>query len=157
VDSGEGWTFTVRYTLKDGKQIQKAYPVRRESPAWNVLQKTFCTAERMLGYDGQDTWKDSIQQILWNNKDWKAAGGLVIYKKYGVSPRQIQEELIQAILDDCEAGSIVSLRFAAESEGETNIAVRIDFYDGSMSDYIYITKDAKNCLAWREKYADLLK
>ena len=108
------------------------------------MQKTVGTAERMLGYDGQDTWKDSIQQILWNNKEWKAAG-------------EIQEELIQAILDDCEAGSIVSLRFAAESEGETNIAVRIVFYDGSMSDYIYITKDAKNCLAWREKYADLLK
>ena len=157
VDSGESWTFTVRYTLKDGKQIQKTYPVRRESPAWNVLQKTFCTAESMLGYDGQDTWKDSIQQIRWNNKDWKAAGDWVIYQKYGVSTGQIQEELIQAILDDCKAGSIVPIRFAEESKGETNIAVQIVFYDGGMSDYIYITKDAKSCLAWQEKYADLLK
>ena len=149
-------TMTIEYELINGEKIQNVFIVEEHSDAWNAIKKAFCSVDQLFCSKGKDHWMQETKSIRWDGSDLQEL--LDNYQEktgqaYPVPFDQVKEELLQAIFADWEDGQIVHQAYAMSIRNR----IRVGMTDnkGRNTAALYLTTAANNCLAWREKYADL--
>lgn len=145
-------TFTIRYTMTDGRQVSRTYSVYAGTAAWNALAVLYSTPEQIMGYEDWDSFVnevslsiegESLEELckLYNQK----------YEK-SVSYQKIRLELLEAIKKDCEAGLIFSNLF--ESDKVYKFDVELEYSNNWR--YVSVWSTAKNTLGWFESYQEIV-
>ena len=146
-------TFTIRYTLKDGRQVSRTYSIYADTAAWGIMQKLYNTPESIMGYED---WDSYIKEVSVGIEGYSLKELCRIYnQKYGVlyDAEKIRLELLEAIRKDCEAGSIAQGTFEIDKPSKAYY-VELEWDDNWR--YLTIYSDAKNTTAWFNTYKEII-
>ena len=126
-----GAPVTLVYEMKDGRQIRRHYFYPDNGEAARVFNSLFSDPAYVMGYLEWDTFLKSVEAV---EVDWQ-------HKVLGEEAR----ELVEAIYDDCEAGTMVQSR----SHFNYVTSIRIIRYDREI--YLDIFEDCVHTMAWLEE------
>jgi hypothetical protein len=157
--SGERRKCTIRYTLTTGEQVVREYTVYRNTQAWKSMSKLFSTPERVLGFADGEAFSQSVYELKYKNCTiwdlqikYKEKTG----KDWPDSAEQIEEELLRALFEDAQTGNVTNAMYARGDTYEQGIWLTRVPGKSTWDGHVYICDDAKLCLAWLEKYSELL-
>ncbi len=167
--SGDGRStpMTIRYTMKDGRQVTRTYTVYSKTTAWDIFKDLFDTPERILGYTDWEsfvsnvdirmdgvTLRDRCKQYVAKLVDKGEVDQKDMEAEYTALHETLRASLLEALKADCEAGHLpqtmvdqnVGYKFWLELEQKyDNYYRHIEIYDTSA-----------NTLAWLKEYGKLL-
>ena len=146
-------TFTIRYTLTDGRQVSRTYKIYAGTGVWSLMAQMYSTPEQMMGYED---WDSFIREVTPNLEGCSLSELCRLYnQKYGksVNYEKIKLELLEAIKKDCEAGLIVLDMFDGD-KGTYLFGVELERSNNWR--YVSVSSAAKNTLTWFESYKEIV-
>ncbi len=141
-DSPNGYSFCIRYKMKNGTTVYRRYNLSHEGMANDLLAELYCTPEVMLGYEDWETYKNSVVYIMIDGNK------LQHYMDYADL-----HGALEAIRADIEAGNILPDTFRNRDNVGYLAWVEID--TGSTVRQISIYTDSEAFLKWASQYPAL--
>lgn len=130
----------LTYTMKDGSQVQRYYVIPHGGKAHKLLEPIMSRPEFVL-------------EILYT--DPEMADQITVTDYYGDGMKLTalqQEELIQAILEDCEAGTMAQGNYHANSRNEQAYHLYFELFNKKTLSYyhvsVWVYSDAENTMSW---------
>ena len=159
--SGSYRTYSIRYTLKSGRQVTRTYQVYNGGNAWGKIRDLYDQPEVLLGETDWVTWYKSVNQVYFNGDDVERYAmkfnALDQSAKDKVSAYTMKNELLMAIWQDGNAGRLHNSLFADKYDGHWVSLERLTDDGYRTWKDIYIPESAENCQQWLKKYEDVLK
>ena len=146
-------TFTIRYTLKDGRQVSRTYPIYAETATWSEMQRLYNTPETIMGYED---WKSFVRDVEPRIEGYSVRELCRQYnKKYGIlfDAEKIQLELLEAIRKDCEAGRITQGMFADDKVAPMYY---VELEWNNQWRYLEIPSKASSTIMWFQTYKEII-
>jgi len=146
-------TFTIRYTMKDGRQVSRTYQLYSGTQAWKAMERLYSAPERIMGYTDWDSFVENVSVRIEGDSLENLCQ--TYQRKFGkqVDHEAIKLELLEAIRKDCEAGWVTSNLFDKDM-GDYKFTVELE--QDSLWRYITATTSSKNMLAWYDAYRDIV-
>ena len=151
--------FSIRYTLKNGRQVIRTYRVYSDTKAWEMLAALHSSPKELLGCDNYDTWCKNAQDIMINGhtiKELVASYAKEIDAPYPFDAETVCKELLQAVWTDCQLGYMQSEYF---EDKYSEYTLNAQWMNNGLMEYRSwsITERMENCQKWMQNYVDLLK
>ncbi len=165
--NGRRTPMTIRYTMKDGRQVSRTYTVYSGTASWDIFKALFDTPERILGYTNWDRFVENVtirlegdtlfercKQYVAKQVDKGEVDQENMEAEYAALHKKLHLSLLEAMKADCEAGHLgqtmvdnnVGYKFWVELEQK---------YENSFRN-ITIYGNSTNTLAWIEEYREML-
>lgn len=154
--------FSVRYTLKNGRQVVRSYIVNRNTEAWDQAAGLLSGPNQVLGFADRDSWNGAKIQFVFNGWDLDD-----LYANYRENlgkdaekfdPEKMKQSLRDAIWEDCVAGTLVIQELDdSKFYGDRWINVEIDTGKGFRYSNWSISPEMTQCNQWYSDYKDILK
>ena len=153
--------YSIRYTLKSGRQVERTYKVYMGAEAWDQIKALYSKPEVILGDDDWVDWYNSVRAVHFRGYEVEeyAMKYNQVHKpaEIPLSAHTLETELLLALWADGNAGYLQSSQFA-EKDFDCVVSIERTLKDGSWQwkDY-YISLKAERCQQWLKKYAEVLK
>ena len=154
--------FSVRYTLKNGRQVVRSYIVNRNTEAWDQAAGLLSGPNQVLGFADRDSWNGAKIQFIFNGWDLDD-----LYANYReelgkgaeeFDPEKMKQSLRDAIWEDCVAGPLAIQELDdSKFNGDRWINVEIDTGKGFRYSTWSISPEMTQCNQWYSDYKDILK
>ncbi len=148
-------TFTIRYTLKNGRTVSRQYAVYADTTLWKRFQALYGGPEKILGYTDWDSFLDTTEPAV------EGCSILELCDQYAqkydtkVDADKIRRELLEAMKKDCEDGTI-SNQSMAVAKGDYVFTVEWMPQSGTRWWYVTIYRDCTNTMAWYQSYKEIV-
>lgn len=149
-DYRESCSFSVGYTLKDGRKVQRRYYLWIDSEAGRLLERYASSVEAIFHIE---TPEDLLNIAA--APDFMAVEGVQLPKE--LLTKETMESFLRAVIADCEAGTMAQYSGFHDSKVIDEENLQLQYYSvelqlGGGKDYMYLNiyADSENCMAWLE-------
>ncbi len=163
IDSGNYRTYSIRYTLKSGRQITRIYPVYDSGNATKMIRELYNKPQILLGETDREKWLQSLRTVSFCGYTVKeiVTDYNTIHKEdlqESLSYSAVEDELLVAIWADAAAGKLETMQVYDKEYSQYYVSFDRMTASGRIKwSEVYIPSQAENCQEWIEKYEDVLK
>lgn len=152
--TGRFQSITMRYRMKDGRQVSRSYNIYEDSEVWEKLRYLYDSPKTVLDFADRESFLNAVLDIKIHGYSIEELCS-VIGQKYGrhLNASVVERELLRAIWADAEANHLPQNFIRDGYKGEVEIRCRDEDDGYSKTKYIYYYEEAANILAWIEQYA----
>ena len=159
--SGTKVTVSIRYTMKDGRIVNRSYLIRENTKAWAYFSKLYNTPQRVLGYTDWEYFVENTG-LVWEGRTLiDCCQDYAKHSKEPVDALELHDTMIRQLLEamkkDCEEGN-----FSRYFGGDTYTKYWLELYSMDAGNYkysnkdVYVQENSENTLAWLKKYDHIL-
>ena len=148
---------TLRYQLKDGRQVTRCYIIYQGTNIWNAFKNLYNSPEQVLGCQSLEEFQSEVKTLRYHGYAIEEVCSIYSSKTgKSADAQMIQNELAEAIWKDCAAGNLpqsfergpyegyLEITFVNWSENRNNIH-GVNYYTESL-----------NIMTWRARYRHIL-
>lgn len=150
---GRSRMFTIRYTMKDGRQVTRTYTIYSDSIAWTKMASLYGTPAQIMGYSDWDSFVKDVSVGIEGYSLNELCG--MYNKKYGktVNYQKIRLELLEALRKDCEVGLITHTMFEKDKMQQK---FGVELEQNNVWRYVAVYTISYHTLEWFETYGDIV-
>lgn len=151
-EEGDWYTLNLEYTLKNGSTMRRYYYLKADVPAMKGIERILSTWENVFDGADPESVRDSLERVtLW--QEVYDENGMYISANEVAIPEEAIGELLEAIRQDCQEGTMAQNMAFHEEEYASLTFWYADSFDGRyFRNSLTVFGDSAHTVAALEQY-----